>query len=110
VVGRRDDVPLPAPDDGVIAALEMLEAVSAAELPPAHIGLLTGRSCSRAATTWGEPVNVAARIAEQGNEAGARHPGDRDRIGPGDVVFEPIDAFLLEGVSEPVLLDAAQRS
>jgi class 3 adenylate cyclase len=56
-------------------------------------------------------VNVAARIAEQAKPGPVLVTQEVvDRIGPGDVVFEPIGSFLLEGVSEPVLLHAALRS
>ena len=43
------------PDDGVIAALEMPEAVSAAELPAAHIGLHTGPVVFQGGDSSGEP-------------------------------------------------------
>jgi class 3 adenylate cyclase len=99
------------PDDGVIAALEMREAVSAAELPPAHIGLHTGPVVFQGGDYFGRTVNVAARIAEQAKPGQVLVTQEVvDRTGPGDVVFEPIGSFFLRGVSEPVLLHAAKRS
>lgn len=41
-------------EEAVTAALEMLDAVAEAGLPPAHIGIHTGRWCSKEATTSGE--------------------------------------------------------
>ena len=41
----------PNPGAGVVAALEMVEGVAEAGLPPAHVGLHAGRSSSRRATT-----------------------------------------------------------
>jgi adenylate cyclase len=98
------------PDGAVIAALEMPEADSAAELPPVHIGLHTGPVVFQGGDYFGRTVNVAARIAEQAKPRQVLATEEIvDRIGPGDVVFEPIGSFLLEEVSEPVLLHAAQR-
>jgi adenylate cyclase len=43
------------PGAGVLAALEMLDGLAAAELPPAHVGLHAVRSCSRRAITSARP-------------------------------------------------------
>jgi tagatose-1,6-bisphosphate aldolase non-catalytic subunit AgaZ/GatZ len=48
------------PTGAVVAALEMVDAISAAGLPPAHVGLDTGPSCSREATP-ADPPRLAAR-------------------------------------------------
>jgi adenylate cyclase len=96
--------------DGVVAALEMGEAISAAELPPAHVGLATGPVVFQGGDYFGRTVNLAARIAEQAQPGQVLVTQEIvDRIGPGDVVFEPIGSFLLQGVSQPVLLHAAER-
>jgi class 3 adenylate cyclase len=52
------------PRDAVVAALEMLEAVSTASMPPAHIGVDTGPVVFQGGDYVGRTVNVAARIAE----------------------------------------------
>lgn len=97
--------------DGVVAALEMRESISAAELPPAHVGLATGPVVFQGGDYFGRTVNLAARIAEQAKPSQVLVSQEIvDRVGPGDVAFEPIGSFLLQGVSEPVLLHAAERS
>jgi adenylate cyclase len=97
--------------EGVVAALDMREAVSAAGLPPAHIGLHTGPVVFQGGDYFGRTVNLAARIAEQAVPGQVLVSQEIvDRTGPGEVAFEPIGSFLLRGVSQPVLLHAAERS
>ncbi len=52
------------PGPGVIAALEMVDGIASAGLPPAHVGLHAGPMLSQAGDYYGETVNVASRIAE----------------------------------------------
>jgi adenylate cyclase len=52
------------PGQGVQAALEMVAAARAAELPPAHVGLHAGRVLFQEGDYFGRTVNTAARIAE----------------------------------------------
>jgi adenylate cyclase len=98
------------PTGGVIAALEMLDAISAAGLPPAHVGLHTGPVVFQGGDYFGRTVNLAARIG------GRAAPGQVlvtqeivDRVVPDGIAFEPIGAVELKGVSEPVLLYAVTR-
>jgi class 3 adenylate cyclase len=95
------------PDDAVIAALEMRDAVPSAGLPPAHIGVHTGPVVFQGGDYFGRTVNIAARIA------GQAEPGQVlvtqevvDRTGSSEVVFEPVGSFALKGLAEPVLLYA----
>jgi adenylate cyclase len=98
------------PSDAVIAALEMREAVSSAELPPAHIGLHTGPVVFQGGDYFGRTVNIAARIAEQAEPGQVLVTREIvDAVGSGEVVFEPIGSFALKGVSEPVLLYAVTQ-
>jgi adenylate cyclase len=97
--------------EGVAAALDMREAVSAAGLPPAHIGLHTGPVVFQGGDYFGRTVNLAARIAEQARPGQVLVSQDIvDHTGSGGVAFEPVGSFLLRGVSRPVLLHAATRS
>jgi adenylate cyclase len=98
------------PTDGVVAATEMVEAISAAGLPPAHVGIDSGPVVFQGGDYFGRTVNVAARILEQAG------PGQIlvsqevvDRVGSDGIAFEPIGAVELKGVSEPVLLHAVTR-
>ena len=49
---------------GVVAALEMVEGVSEAGLPPAHVGLHCGPVIFQEGDYYGQTVNIASRIAE----------------------------------------------
>jgi adenylate cyclase len=98
------------PSDAVIAALEMREAVSAADLPPAHIGLHTGPVVFQGGDYFGRTVNVAARIAGQATSGQVLVTQDIvDRVGTSEISFEPIGSFALKGVSELVPLYAIPR-
>ena len=98
------------PAGAVVAAFEMGEAVSAAGLPPAHVGLDTGPVVFQGGDYFGRTVNVAARIAEQAKPGQILvTPEVVDRVRPGDVAFESAGAFVLKGVSRPVLLHAVTR-
>ena len=52
------------PGRAVGAALEMTEAVTEAELPPAHVGIHAGPVLYQEGDYFGTTVNVASRIAE----------------------------------------------
>jgi adenylate cyclase len=51
------------PGSGVLAALEMVEGIASAGLPPAHVGLHAGPVLSQEGDYFGETVNLASRIA-----------------------------------------------
>jgi adenylate cyclase len=53
----------------VLAALEILEAISVAGLPPAHVGLHAGPVVFQGGDYFGRTVNIASRIADRA-EAG----------------------------------------
>jgi adenylate cyclase len=93
------------PGDGVLAALEMVDGLAGAELPPAHVGLHTGPVLFQEGDYFGQTVNLSARIGAY--------------AGPGEVLvsqavadvsegkgirFEDIGAVELKGVSGPVHL------
>lgn len=52
------------PGPGVIAALELVEGVTSAGLPPAHVGLHAGPVLFQEGDYFGQTVNLASRIAE----------------------------------------------
>jgi adenylate cyclase len=98
------------PTGGVIAALEMIDAVSAAGLPPAHVGLDTGPVVFQGGDYFGRTVNLAARIGEQAAPGQVLVTQEIvDRVVPDGIAFEPIGVVELKGVSEPVLLHAVTR-
>jgi adenylate cyclase len=98
------------PGGAVLAALEMLEAISVADLPPAHVGLHAGPVVFQGGDYFGRTVNIAARIADHA-EAGqvlvsqeVVNSTDRE-----DLAFTPIGSVVLKGVSQPVELFSARR-
>jgi len=54
----------PDPGPGVVAALEMVDGVVSAGLPPAHVGLHAGPIIFQEGDYYGQTVNVASRIAD----------------------------------------------
>jgi adenylate cyclase len=52
------------PGPGVRAALEMLDGLATAGLPPAHVGLHTGPVLFQQGDYFGQTVNLTARIAD----------------------------------------------
>ncbi|MGH2641210.1 MAG: adenylate/guanylate cyclase domain-containing protein [Actinomycetota bacterium] len=98
------------PTGGVRAALEMIDAISAAGLPPAHVGLHTGPVVFQGGDYFGRTVNLAARIGEQAAPGQVLVTQEIvDRVVPDGIAFEPIGAVELKGVSEPVPLHAVTR-
>ena len=100
----------PDPGPGVVAALEMAEGVTTAELPPAHVGLHAGPVIYQAGDYFGQTVNVASRIAEYAR------PGEVlvsqavvDAAGGAPVAFSDIGEVELKGVAGAVHLHAAHR-
>jgi adenylate cyclase len=95
---------------GVVAALEMIDAISAAGLPPAHVGLHTGPVVFQGGDYFGRTVNLAARIGERAAPGQVLVTQEIvDRVESDGIAFEPIGAVELKGVSEPVLLHAVKR-
>jgi adenylate cyclase len=99
------------PGNGVLAALEMVDGVIAAGLPPAHVGLHAGPVVMQEGDYYGQTVNVASRIAEYAR------PGEvlvsetvvQASKAPG-LAFNDIGNVELKGVSGVVRLAAARRS
>ncbi len=101
----------PNPGPGVVAALEMVEGVAEAGLPPAHVGLHAGPVIFQEGDYYGATVNVAARIAEYAR------PGEVlvsqevvDASGPAEVAFREVGPVELKGVAGAMRLHAASRA
>ena len=95
------------PGSGVVAALELVEGVFSAGLPPAHVGLHAGPVLFQQGDYYGRTVNLASRIAEYAR------PGEVlvtqevvDASAGVDVTFTGIGPVELKGISS-VLLHAA---
>jgi adenylate cyclase len=93
------------PGPGVCAALEMVDALAAAGLPPAHVGLHTGPVLFQAGDYFGQTVNLSARIADYarpGEVLVSQAVADASReIG---IAFADIGPVELKGVSGTVHL------
>jgi adenylate cyclase len=99
------------PGPGVVAALEMVDGVVEAGLPPAHVGLHAGPVIFQEGDYYGQTVNVASRIAEYAR------PGEVlvsqavvDASAGTDVAFREIGPVELKGVAGAMQLHAASRA
>ena len=100
----------PEPGDGVLAALEMVEAAPGLGLPSAHVGLHAGPVLFQEGDYFGRTVNIAARIADYAR------PGEVvvsqevvDLSSEEDVRFTEIGPVELKGVSGPQHLYSARK-
>jgi adenylate cyclase len=98
------------PGEGVLAALEMIERVPAAGLPPARCGLDAGPVIFREGDYFGRTVNNAARIAAYAR-SGEVLVTDRvvEASDVTGVTFTDIGPVELKGVAQPLRLSAAGR-
>ena len=93
----------------VDAALTLVEAIEAAELPALRAGITIGPALQRAGDRYGHPVNLASRVT------GVARPGSvlctqeiRERVGR-RVRVSFAGRYRLKGVPEPVPLHRARR-
>lgn len=100
----------PHPGPGVVAALEMVEGVVEAGLPPAHVGLHSGPVIFQEGDYYGATVNVASRIAEYARPGEVLVSQDVvDASGGSEIVFREIGPVELKGVAGAMRLNAASR-
>lgn len=99
------------PGPGVVAALEMVDGVAGAGLPPAHVGLHAGPVVFQQGDYYGQTVNVAARIADYAR------PGEVvvsqavvDASDESGVAFTEIGPVELKGVAGAMRLFAAHHA
>ena len=100
----------PNPGPGVVAALEMVDGVAGAGLPPAHVGLHAGPVIFQEGDYYGQTVNLASRIAEYAR------PGEVlvsqavvDAAAGANLAFRDIGPVELKGVDGAMQLHAASR-
>jgi adenylate cyclase len=93
------------PGDGVLAALEMVDGLAGAELPPAHVGLHTGPVLFQEGDYFGQTVNLSARIGAYAGPGEVLVSQAVAEVSEGKGIrFEDIGAVELKGVSGPVHL------
>ncbi len=93
------------PGPGVRAALEMVEGLAAAGLPPAHVGLHAGPVLFQEGDYFGQTVNLTARIADyarQGEVLVTQAVADASQ--EKGIAFADIGPVELKGVSGTVHL------
>jgi adenylate cyclase len=93
------------PGSGVRAALEMVNGLAAAGLPPAHVGLHTGPVLFQEGDYFGQTVNLSARMADyarSGEVLVTRVVADACQ--DESIAFEDIGLVELKGVSGTVHL------
>ncbi|MGA8047815.1 MAG: adenylate/guanylate cyclase domain-containing protein [Dermatophilaceae bacterium] len=97
------------PGPAVRAALEMVSDLSAAGLPPAHVGLHAGPVLYQHGDYFGQTVNLSARIADYAR------PGEvlvsravAESAHEDDIVFRHVGPVELKGMSTPTQLMRAE--
>jgi adenylate cyclase len=98
------------PAGAVLAALQMVEQLPAAGLPPAHVGVAAGPVVVQGGDYFGRTVNLAARIAAYAS-ASRVLVSERvaERAPPQGVSFVELGLARLEGIAHPVRLLEARR-
>jgi adenylate cyclase len=100
----------PDPGPGVVAALEMVEGVAEAGLPPAHVGLHAGPVIFQEGDYYGQTVNVASRIAEYARSGEVLvSQAVVDASAGAGATFTELGPVELKGVSGAMRLSAAHR-
>jgi adenylate cyclase len=100
----------PNPGPGVVAALDMVDGVMSAGLPPAHVGLHAGPVIFQEGDYYGATVNVASRIAEYARPGEVLVSQEVVEASSGtDVAFREIGPVELKGVADAMHLHAASR-
>jgi adenylate cyclase len=99
------------PGPGVVSALEMVEGVADAGLPPAHVGLHAGPVIFQQGDYFGQTVNLASRIADYarpGEVLVSQEVVEASRVD--GVHYTDIGPVELKGVPETVKLHSARRA
>ena len=100
----------PEPGPGVIAALEMVEGIANAGLPPAHVGLHAGQVLFQDGDYFGRTVNAASRIADYARPGEVVVSQDVvDAAGATPLSFVEIGPVELKGLTHSLRLHTARR-
>jgi adenylate cyclase len=93
------------PGPGVLAALEMVDGLAAAGLPPAHVGLHAGPVLFQEGDYFGQTVNLSARIADYARQGEVLvTQAVADATHETGIAFSDIGPVELKGVSGTVHL------
>jgi len=101
----------PDPGPGVLAALDMLEGIVDAGLPPAHVGVHAGPVVLQDGDYYGHTVIMASRIADYARQGEVLVTDAVREASSGlNLSFSDIGAVELKGVAGVVRLHAARRA
>jgi adenylate cyclase len=99
------------PAGAVLAALDLVEGLPAAGLPPAHVGVAAGPVVAQGGDYFGRTVNLAARIAAHaGGGQVLVSASVADAPPPPGVAFVDAGEAQLKGFARPVRLLEARRA
>jgi class 3 adenylate cyclase len=99
------------PGPGILAALEMVEGVALAGLPPAHVGLHAGPVLFQQGDYFGQTVNVASRVAEYARPGEVLVTQEVVDASVGvEATFTEVGPVELKGITGAVRLYAAHRA
>lgn len=88
------------PGPGVRAALEMVDGLAAAGLPPAHVGIHAGPVLYQQGDYFGQTVNLSARIADYARPSEVLvSQAVADASSEGGIAFDDIGPVELKGVT-----------
>jgi class 3 adenylate cyclase len=98
------------PHDAVAAALDIVDSVRPAGLPPAHVGVNAGPMIYEEGDYFGRTVNIAARIAAQaGPDQVFVGPDVVQHVRPDGFHLVEVGTFELKGIAGRVSLMQALR-
>jgi adenylate cyclase len=99
------------PSDAVVSALDMVEEIPAAGLPPAHVDVAAGPVIHQGGDYYGRTVNLASRISDRaaGGQVLVSEPVVELTSVQG-VTFVGIGSIELKGLKGPVDLFEARRA
>jgi adenylate cyclase len=99
------------PAGAVLAALQMVEQLPEAGLPPAHVGVAAGPVVVQGGDYFGRTVNLAARIAAYASASRVLVSEPvAERAPPQGVTFVELGQVQLQGIARPVRLLEARRA
>ena len=93
----------------VVAALDLVEAVDAAELPALRAGIASGPVVTRAGDWYGHAVNLASRVTGVARPDSVLCTEEVKDSAPDDFNWSFAGRFRLKGVSGPEPLHRARR-
>ena len=97
------------PNGAVLSALEIVDAVPAAGLPPAHVGVAAGPVIQQGGDYYGRTVNLASRLSDRA-DAGKVLVSEqvREFASSPKVAFDDVGAIELKGMMGAVRLFEAR--